>query len=203
MNEYYIPQQTNRTEIKINKSRFITHVGYASSVDIAREFISNIKADMSDANHHVYAFRIGYANTVIEGMSDDGEPSGTAGPPTLAVLRGADIGDIVCVTTRYFGGKKLGTGGLVKAYTESIQTALETLKTELLITKEIISIQIPYNLYNIVNLYFSDYELVIIDEEFAEDVSIRVEIQESNKDNFIENLIDKTSGKVKFIDQGK
>jgi putative IMPACT (imprinted ancient) family translation regulator len=79
---------------------------------------------MPNASHHVYAFRVGHGNSIIEGMSDDGEPTGTAGPPVLAVLRGTQIGDIIVIVTRYFGGTKLGTGGLVRAYPEAAQIAL-------------------------------------------------------------------------------
>ena len=200
MNPYRIPAKTSSTEIVVNKSRFVTTIGYAESVHDARNFISNIKSERRDANHHVYAFRIGYSNTVTEGMSDDGEPTGTAGPPTLAVLRGTDIGDIVCVTTRYFGGKKLGTGGLVKAYTHSIQNALETLKTKLCVSKVMISICIPYHLYNIVELYISEYDIIIQGKTFAENVTLMIELLESDKSVFIETLIDKTHGQVKISD---
>src|SRR5512134_2891681 len=109
-----IPAGQHRTDIVVVNSRFITTIAPAAMPEDAKRFIASIRAEMPDASHHVYAFRAGYGNSVIEGMSDDGEPSGTAGPPTLAVLRGAGIGDIVLVTTRYFGGTKLGTGGLVR-----------------------------------------------------------------------------------------
>ena len=200
MQPYSIPSETCRTEIIINKSRFITTLGYASTVEDARQFISDIKAEMSDANHHVYAFRVGYANSVIEGMSDDGEPTGTSGPPTLAVIRGADIGDIVCVTTRYFGGKKLGTGGLVKAYTESAQTALESLQTELRVTKIALTARIPYSLYNIIENYISSTDISIEDKVFTEDVTLTLELLESQQADFVKTLVDMTHGQVQFID---
>jgi len=113
---YPIPAQTVRTETTIKRSRFIATLGYANTVVAARTFIQQIRAEMPDATHHVYAFRIGYGGSVIEGLSDDGEPAGTAGKPVMAVIRGADLGDVVIVVTRYFGGTKLGTGGLVRAY---------------------------------------------------------------------------------------
>lgn len=199
MNPYYIPETTNRTEIVINKSRFITTVGYVESVDEARKFISDIKYEMSDANHHVYAFRVGFDKSVTEGMSDDGEPNGTAGPPTLAVLRGTNIGDIACVTTRYFGGKKLGTGGLVKAYTQSVQVALDTLKTQLRVSKISLSVCIPYNLYNIVEMHIADFDITIQDKVFAEDITLTLEIIEGDKSTFIQTLTDKTHGQAQII----
>ena len=91
----------------------------STTVKEAKAFLAAVRAEMPDANHHVYAYRVGFGNSVIEGMSDDGEPSGTSGPPVLAVLRGSGIGDVIVVVTRYFGGTKLGTGGLVRAYSDA------------------------------------------------------------------------------------
>ncbi len=115
---YPIPAETARVEIRVVNSRFIATIGEARSAEEARAFIDGVRGEFHDATHNVYAFRAGYGASVTEGMSDDGEPPGTAGRPALAVLRGADLGDVVLVVTRYFGGTKLGTGGLVRAYTE-------------------------------------------------------------------------------------
>src|SRR5690606_7514798 len=93
-NPYPIPARTTRIENVVVNSRFIATAARADSVDEAKAFIQSIRAEMPDATHHVYAFKIGYGGSIIEGMSDDGEPSGTSGPPVLAVLRGAEIGDI-------------------------------------------------------------------------------------------------------------
>src|SRR5690348_4882092 len=118
MTRYRIPAATTRIEHEVSRSRFIATLGNAATVEAARGFIAEIRAEMPDASHHVYAFKVGYGSSVTEGLSDDGEPTGTAGPPVLAVLRGADIGDAALVVTRYFGGTKLGTGGLVRAYSD-------------------------------------------------------------------------------------
>ena len=125
-----IPTEKPRLTLEVSNSRFITTVSYVDSVNSARGFLAAVRDEMPDANHHVYAYRIGYGNSVIEGMSDDGEPSGTAGPPVLAVLRGTNIGDVIVIVTRYFGGTKLGTGGLVRAYSEAARLGLSSLKTE-------------------------------------------------------------------------
>ena len=85
---YLIPAEQARTEIVIKKSRFITTVQLAASVQDSRAVIAGVRAEMPEASHHVYAFRVGFGNSVTEGMSDDGEPKGTSGPPTLAVVRG-------------------------------------------------------------------------------------------------------------------
>src|SRR5258708_5199880 len=112
---YRIPAETVRAETEVSRSRFIATLSNAESVEAARAFIAAIRAEMPDASHHVYAFKVGYGASVIEGMSDDGEPTGTAGPPVMAVLRGAEIGDTLIVVTRQFRGTKPCTGGLVRA----------------------------------------------------------------------------------------
>jgi len=196
---YRIPAQQHSTEINILKSRFITNVACATTVEEAREFIALIKSNMPDANHHVYAFCIGHGNTIVEGMSDDGEPTGTAGPPTLAVVRGSDLGDIVVVTTRYFGGTKLGTGGLVRAYTESVQVALQTLITVIKAQKQIIGIDMPYHLYEGVKRLVSEYKGIIKDESFAGDVTLIIELLAQDVDEFNNKLSETTSGQLTLV----
>ncbi len=99
MSRYQVPKARHRIEIRVSNSRFITTAAPAFTVKEAQDFIRAIRTEMPDATHHVYAFKIGYGASVSEGMSDDGEPSGTSGPPTLAHLRGAEIADTVIVTT--------------------------------------------------------------------------------------------------------
>ena len=124
MTHYPIPARTIRIENVVVNSCFIATIGRADTVQEAKAFIQAIRNEIPDATHHVYAFKIGFPPSVSEGMSDDGEPSGTAGPPALAVLRGADLGDVALVITRYFGGTKLGTGGLSAVATGGAQGAV-------------------------------------------------------------------------------
>ena len=116
---YLVPLTEIRREQEVLKSRFIATLAPAFSIDEARAFMARMKKEFSDASHNVPVYVIGGGNTVTEYFSDDGEPSGTSGKPALAVLRGSGLGDVVLVITRYFGGTLLGTGGLVKAYTEA------------------------------------------------------------------------------------
>src|SRR5215211_5283410 len=118
---YLVPLNEIRREHVVVNSRFIATLAPVFSIDEARMFISRIKKEFAEASHNVPVYVIGGGNTVTEYFSDDGEPSGTAGRPALAVLRGSGLGDVAVVITRYFGGTLLGTGGLVKAYTESTQ----------------------------------------------------------------------------------
>lgn len=173
---YRVPKQRTRVEIKVSNSRFIATVAPAFSVQDARAFIRAIRAEMPDATHHVYAFKIGHGASVSEGLSDDGEPAGTAGPPAMAVLRGSDVGDVVLVLTRYFGGTKLGTGGLVAAYTEAAQAAFAELETEEKVVRVTCTLQVPYAALDAVRRTLDRFRCVIESEDFAGDVTLRVRV---------------------------
>ncbi|PJF44645.1 MAG: YigZ family protein [Phototrophicales bacterium] len=193
---YQVPKQTVRIEYQVSNSRFYATIGRADSVEEAKSFIQSIRQEMPDATHHVYAYVIGHGSSVIEGMSDDGEPSGTAGPPTLAVLRGSGLGNIVLVTTRYFGGTKLGTGGLVHAYGQAAKEALLALPVETLIVRTLAGVDIPYSLYERVKLLLHEFDAEIDEEIFAADVTIVFRIPSDNTESFSERLRDLSSGQV-------
>src|SRR5215475_7499736 len=125
---YTIPMTEIRREHVAVNSRFIATLAPVISIDEARAFISRIKKEFADASHNVPAYIIGGGNTITEFCSDDGEPAGTAGKPALAVMRGSGLGDVAVVITRYFGGTLLGTGGLVRAYTESTQLVVNAVE---------------------------------------------------------------------------
>lgn len=196
---YLIPSEPARAEIIVKKSRFVTTVGLAKTVDQAREAIAASRTEFPKANHHVYGFRVGFAKTVTEGMSDDGEPSGTAGRPTLAVLRGSMIGDIVLVTVRFFGGIKLGTGGLVRAYTESAQAALSQLRTELKVERQVVGIEMPYSFYNTAKLLISAHDGLIEDESFEAQVTVIVRFAVPDLARFSAEVVDRSAGQVTLI----
>ena len=193
---YLIPAETIRIEIVIKKSRFLTTIKHAPTVAMARATVKDLRAELPGANHHVYAFRVGFGNSVTEGMSDDGEPSGTAGPPTLAVVRGSDVGDIVLVTARFFGGIKLGTGGLVRAYTESAQEALRMLRTELKVERLVVGLEMPYSLYNIVKLLIAEHKGVVEDAVFDEQILVIAKFVVSDLRKFEPVLRERTAGRV-------
>lgn len=196
---YRVPVGFQRTETEVARSRFIASVDRTATAEEARAFIGRIRAEMPDASHHVYAFRAGYGASVTEGMSDDGEPSGTAGPPVLSVLRGSNIGDIAIVVTRYFGGTKLGTGGLVRAYSEAAHVALNSLPTEEKIEKRLLGIEVPYNLFEQTKLLITAHEGVIEDEDFAADVTILARFIVDHVDAFSSALRDLSAGRVEPI----
>lgn len=196
---YSIPAEIYRTGITVINSRFITTIAPAPSVESARAFLAGIRTEMPDASHHVHAFRVGHGNSVIEGMSDDGEPSGTAGPPTLAVLRGSDVGDIVLVTTRYFGGTKLGTGGLVRAYGDAARTALSNLPTTKKIPKTLLGIETPYHFYELVKRLIVQHQGTIDDETFMSDVTVLAIFPNDAISAFTEALKEATAGRLEPI----
>jgi len=127
---YPIPASAVQREQEIRRSRFITTLDHAPDPAAARTFIARMKARYADASHNCWAFVAGAPGSTAQvGCSDDGEPAGTAGQPMLKVLLYSGIGEIAGVTTRYFGGVKLGRGGLVRAYTGGVQEALDQLDT--------------------------------------------------------------------------
>ncbi|MCY3834807.1 MAG: YigZ family protein [Chloroflexi bacterium] len=197
---YLIPADVARAELIIRRSRFVSAVQAASSVADARAAIATARDSMPDANHHVYAFRVGFGNTVTEGMSDDGEPTGTAGPPTLAVLRGAGIGDIVIVTSRFFGGTKLGTGGLVRAYAEAAKQAIRSLKTELKVEKKTLGLEMPYAHYNIVRRLIDGHNGKIEEEVFEAQVLMIATFAVTDIDRFSADARERTAGLVSPVE---
>ncbi|MFQ3565382.1 MAG: YigZ family protein [Aggregatilineales bacterium] len=197
--EYLVPAAAARETLVVAKSRFIGTAGRADCVEDARAFIQKVRSEMPDASHHVYAFRIGYESSFNEGMSDDGEPSGTAGPPVLAVVRGADIGDIVLVVTRYFGGTKLGTGGLVRAYSETARMTLSRLQTMPKVSKCLLFFDLPYPLYERVVRLVSAHGAVIVKERFAEQISLSVEVREKDIEALTAAIAELSAGNVRPI----
>lgn len=193
---YPIPAKTIRTETNIKRSRFIATIGPADTVDAARSFIQEIRNEMPDATHHVYAFRVGYGSRVIEGLSDDGEPSGTSGKPVMSVIRGADLGDIVIVVTRYFGGTKLGTGGLGRAYSGAAKEALKTLPVAEKVTAVTIETTVPYHSYEQFKRLLADYEANIIAETFADNVTVRAAVPEEYVAMLVKRAGEYTVGNV-------
>jgi uncharacterized YigZ family protein len=196
---YLIPAQAVRTEIAVQKSRFIAHAAFADSTKSAKAFLAEIRRQMPDASHHVYAFRVGHGNSVTEGVSDDGEPSGTSGPPILSILRGTDIGDIIIVVTRYFGGIKLGTGGLVRAYSEAARTALNLLPTEIKVIKVRWLIELPYNQYELAKRHIAVSEGKIHTEEFTSNVLIDCSLPKSNTTQLEQQLQELTAGQAVIL----
>lgn len=169
---YPIPGGSARAELKIQGSRFLAEAAYTPEVAAARAQLAAVRAAMPDASHHCYAYLVGYGASVTAGMGDDGEPSGTAGRPMLAVLRGADLGDITVVVTRYFGGTLLGTGGLVRAYSDAVRAVLEVLPRAERVLMRTIQVLVSYADYALARRTLEAHGATLEDEQFGVDVQL-------------------------------
>jgi uncharacterized YigZ family protein len=194
---YKIPAKLYRIEETIKRSRFIASVAHASTEEDAKAFISIIKNEFPDATHHCWAYVAGPPGDIARiGMSDDGEPHGTAGKPILTVLLHSEIGEIVAVVTRYFGGTKLGKGGLVRAYSGSVKNALAGLSIKE--KRDIITLTaiLDYSRIAAVKQMIDSFNSEIIEEKYEADVSFKIELPKNNKDSFIRAITDLTGGKI-------
>ena len=196
MSRYFIPAKKAQTELVISRSRFISSAAYTPTVEAAKAFIADARREHSTASHHVYAFAVGYGASVTYGMSNAGEPSGTAGKPTLAVVKGCGLGDVTVVTTRYFGGIKLGTGGLVKAYTQAAQTVLAEVSRVEKVEKRAVQITVPYNLYEPVIRLVKQHQGQVLAEEFGAAVALKLNFPVPNLPEFAACLAEITSGQI-------
>ena len=194
--DYFIPLNEIRCEHIVVNSRFIATLAPVFTVNEAREFISHIKKEFADASHNVPAYIIGGGNTITEFCSDDGEPSGTSGKPALAVLRGSGLGDVAVVVTRYFGGTLLGTGGLVKAYTESTQLVINAVERGRRVPVHVALLAIPYNLLERVRLMTTRHSGEVVDEDFAGDVTLTLQFPVEFLEDFQKELQELSAGKI-------
>jgi len=197
MGSYSIPLHEIRREQTVVKSRFIATLAAAFSSEEARAFITRIKKEFADASHNVPAYIIGGGNTVTEYFSDDGEPSGTAGRPALAVLRGSGLGDVVVVVTRYFGGTLLGTGGLVKAYTESTQLVVNAVGRGRRVPVHVAMLAIPYNLLERLRLLVTRQGGEVLEEDYATDITLTIRCPTDSFDAIQNELRELSGGKLK------
>jgi len=175
-----IPAAEAQIELLVSNSRFIACLSPAFSVKQACEFIKSQKALYPDASHHVSAYIIGHGSSTIAHSTDDGEPSGTAGRPALAVLQGSGFGDVVVVVTRYFGGTKLGTGGLVRAYGDAVREVLKTTPRAQKISTQTVAMTLPYNLYEQVTLMIENHNGILLEKDFTAEVRLQAQFKDDD-----------------------
>ena len=196
-NRYPIPASTHRTKAEILRSRFITTIGHAPTVEDARALISAVSEEFADASHNCWAYVIGEpGNTAQIGMSDAGEPHGTAGRPMLTVLLHSGIGDICAVVTRYFGGTLLGKGGLVKAYSGGVQQALSTLPAAERVPKAELAILFDYTHITTMQRLIPSHEAELLQEEYATDVVYQLSLPLEHITAFTEAVAELTKGQA-------
>lgn len=191
---YPIPAAETRVEIAVKNSRFIATAAPVFSVDEARVFIARMRAEFSDASHNVPAFLVGFGPSVTAHCSDDGEPSGTAGRPLLAVLQGSGLGDAAVVVTRYFGGTRLGTGGLVRAYTDAGKAVLAAVPRAHKVLTHTVLTAVPYPLLERVRLLMGQYDGRVLEEKFAADITITAQFTVAQFPAFQEALRELSHG---------
>lgn len=196
---YPIPKGEIRVETVVVNSRFLCSVAEARTVDAAAAFIRRVKAELADASSHAYVYRVGFGASVTDGCNDGGEPRGTAGRPMLAVLQGSGLGDIVGVVSRYYGGTKLGTGGLVRAFGGALQAALEVLPRAERVERRTFLIETPYPLYERVRLLIEAHRGEITDEQFGADVVLTAVFVIDDIAPAARALTDLSAGKLQML----
>jgi len=191
-----IPAREARTEIRVVNSRFIATVAPVFSVGEARAFIDRIEREFDDATHHVPAYLIGHGASTIAHCSDNREPSGTAGPPALAVLRGSQLGDVAVVVTRYFGGTKLGTGGLVRAYSDAVREVLSVVPRAVKVPTNTVLIETPYSLFEPIRRLVKANGGQVLEETFAGEVTLSVRLPRDRLTGFQSGLRELSRGQI-------
>lgn len=193
---YPIPAGESRVELQVKNSRFIGRAAYTPTIEAAKAFIERIKGEEPHHSHAVYAFAVGHGTSVTHGMSDAGEPSGTAGRPALAVVKGSGLGDLTIVIIRHFGGTKLGTGGLVKAYTETAQLALAELPVTEKVERHTVNLTVPYHFYEPCLRLVAEYEGQVESETFAAEVTLQLSFSVEALPAFESEILQATRGEI-------
>ena len=188
-----------QTEFTVKGSRFLSELFPCENQADARNLIKAQKTKYADATHVVHAFVVGKGAEVL-GMSDDGEPSGTAGRPALDVLKGSDCTNFILTVTRWFGGTLLGTGGLVKAYSNGAKGAVENAIAKSLIVplvqKKEFNFNVDYNLYKLLKIKMEKYNIFDLSEDFSTDIKINGKIEEGEYISFKDELKNLSNGKI-------
>lgn len=194
---YPIPAGRHRVEHVIDRSRFLCTLGPVSSVDEAQAFVREISREFPDATHHCWAYVVGAPGSSDRiGLSDDGEPHGTAGRPMFTVLQHSGVGDLAAVVTRYYGGVKLGTGGLVKAYGGVVQDALAAMPRVMRVTRLALLVTIDYAAISAVKQRLPEFEVELLDEQYGVDVRMHLRCPEEHAARLRQVLLDVTRGQA-------
>ncbi|MCH1571776.1 MAG: YigZ family protein [Longimicrobiales bacterium] len=190
-----IPARVHRVEQVIQRSRFITTVAHAPDPEAAHAFVARMRDEFPDATHNCWAFVAGPpGSTTRIGMSDDGEPHGTAGRPMLTSLVHSGVGEIVAVSTRYYGGVKLGTGGLSRAYSGGVVLALAEMPREEKVDRRGVRLTVGYPDIDSIQRLVSEREWILLDESFGSDVSLELLIPSSEIEDARTLVADRTRG---------
>ncbi|MBQ1459199.1 YigZ family protein [Butyrivibrio fibrisolvens] len=192
---YKIIVEGGSDEIEIKKSRFIGQAYPIQSAQDAETIIKSVEKKYWDARHNCYAYILGEGSEV-QRFSDNGEPSGTAGKPILEVLQGAGLTNTLIIVTRYFGGTLLGTGGLVRAYTQASQAAIAASKTAVMTYGQKITFNIGYDMVDKIQHAFGQMGIELGNPVYGADVSYDIVVSAGNIDNVIDKITQITSARA-------
>ncbi|MGT2818874.1 IMPACT family member YigZ [Streptococcus intermedius] len=199
--EFRTIKEDGQVQEEIKKSRFICHIKRVTTEDEARNFIQAVKKEHYKATHNCSAFILG-ERSEMKRSSDDGEPSGTAGVPMLGVLENQQLTNVCVVVTRYFGGIKLGAGGLIRAYSSNVALAIKEIGIVHIKEQLGLRIALSYSQYQELPNFLKANHLQEQDTSFTEQVQTTIFVDKNDKDSMIEGLIELFNGKVDITDQG-
>ena len=195
---YLVPAHEWQTELEIKRSRFLTFAASASNRQAADEFIRSLRALHPQANHVCWAYIAGSPDTTERSMSDDGEPSGTAGRPMLKVLEYSGYGDIVVAVVRYFGGIKLGTGGLQRAYSEAVSQVLRELPVQRKVSRIMLELDYDYTYESAITHLLGRYDVENRSSRYAEQVSVSIAVAFNEVDTLKTEMLNVTAGNIEI-----
>ncbi|MCF1285307.1 YigZ family protein [Streptococcus sinensis] len=199
--EYRTIRQDGQAQEEIKKSRFICHAKRVYSEEEARDFIAAIKKEHYKATHNCSAFIVG-EKSEIKRTSDDGEPSGTAGVPMLGVMENHQVTNVCFVVTRYFGGIKLGAGGLIRAYAGSVALAIKEIGLIEIKEQAGLRLKMSYSQYQNFDNFLKAEDLIEFDTEFTDLVATTIYIDKQEKETLVQKLVEFFNGKIQIDDQG-
>ena len=199
--EFRTIKEDGQVQEEIKKSRFICHAKRVYSEDEARDFITAIKKEHYKATHNCSAFIVG-ERSEIKRTNDDGEPSGTAGVPMLGVLENHNLTNVCVLVTRYFGGIKLGAGGLIRAYAGSVALAVKEIGIIEIKEQAGIAIQMSYAQYQEYSNFLREHKLTEIETNFTDQIDTIIYVDKEEKENIKSALVEFFNGKVTLTDQG-
>jgi len=199
--EFRTIKEDGQVQEEIKKSRFICHAKRVYSEEEARDFITAIKKEHYKATHNCSAFIVG-ERSEIKRTSDDGEPSGTAGVPMLGVLENHNLTNVCVVVTRYFGGIKLGAGGLIRAYAGSVALAVKEIGIIEIKEQAGIAIQMSYAQYQEYGNFLRKHHLMELDTNFTDQIATMIYVDKEEKENIKAALVEFFNGKITLTDQG-
>jgi uncharacterized YigZ family protein len=196
---YRTVRQYASSQFKEKGSKFIGHIYPAASRDEAEARVADIQKEYHDATHNCSAFRIGIGDEALFHFDDDGEPSGTAGKPIYQAILGTDLTNVVIIVTRYFGGTKLGTGGLIRAYGYSAKLTIEQAKVVEKTLAEKVTVQSDYDDMNLVMRAIESFQGKLIDQEYGESVQISLAVPRSLVNQLKSRLKEQSAGRIQFV----